>query len=51
MHTSMGNQILIRYRSENSFSNEGFIANYQMLALDDITTSLNNVSISEGENI
>ena len=51
MHISTGNQILVRYRSENSFDNEGFMANYQMLAPDDITTTLNNVSISEGENI
>ena len=48
MHISTGNQMLIRYRSENSFSNIGFIANYQILTLDDITTSLTNVSISDG---
>ena len=30
MHISTGNQILVRYRSENSFDNEGFMANYQM---------------------
>ena len=51
MHISTGNQILVRYRSENSFDNEGFMANYQMLAPDDTTTTLNNVSISEGENM
>ena len=51
MHISTGNQILVRYRSENSFDNEGFMANYQMLAPDDITTTLNDVAISEGENI
>ena len=46
MHISTGNQLLIRYRSEKSFSNKGFIVNYRMLTLDDITTT--NVSVLEG---